>query len=393
MALFLVLSLLLSGVTNVDENIKGRVLDLNSGEPVGYAHVIIENTSVGTVANEDGYFSIICSDKNAALNLIVTHVGYEKQIVPLKKILTDPTILLKPSVTLLEEVVVLDKNPFEILQEAARMKKVNYPAVPTKLTGFYRHGIKIDDKYTQFLEANLQIVLPHYNLVLDQAKVGREIYVMEARSFDANNFYSVSPYRLFDDLFFIPVNEKTYEAEIVNEKSNESELAIKAVPKNLTSGLPGFLLTIDRKSYAYKEIQYYIPTEFWSTKPAVERILETKEGKKSLKESRTKFEVTYSFYDQNGKWHLKNINQLSKFTINLNNEGSHNVVYVIDYVTQNMDDNAKDVNRKNLLEKSQDLYTLKRKKNSAFWKQYPILEPTTEQSKIIEIIETSKEDN
>ena len=367
-SILLIVCFFFGSIDITDENIKGKVVDLDTREPVSYVHISIENSPLGTVTNEDGIFSLIVPSSYSNSKLVVTHVGYEKLIVSFHQMSTNSTFKIKPIIITLDEVTVSGLNPFEIIKEASNKRKENYPFYPSKLTGFYRHGIKIDDKYTQFLETSLEIVMPHYGLILNNSKTDREIYVNELRAFETDNYYSVSPYRLFDDLFFIPVNEKSYDVEIILGRSNDSEIVISAIPKVLTSGLPGFQLTIDKKSYAYKEIQYYIPNEFWETKDFTERTLVAQEGKKkTIKERRTKFLVTYSFYNYNDKWHLKQINQSNKFAIVTENEQPHNVIYYINYVTQNISEDVSGQNKKNLLSKDQDIYSLKRKNNRPFW--------------------------
>jgi len=64
--------------------IKGRCVDL-LGSPLPYVNVGVQNTSVGTVTNSDGFF--IIDDKSLAENatIIVSHIGYDtKSVIPIK---------------------------------------------------------------------------------------------------------------------------------------------------------------------------------------------------------------------------------------------------------------------------------------------------------------------
>jgi len=372
-----------------DENVKGKIVDTETNNPISYAHIIIENTHIGTITNEEGKFSLFISNNYLNSNLIITHVGYEKLIISPKEVSPFLNIQLRPVAITLDEVTISSLNPFEIIKEANNRRKENYPFSPSRLTGFYRHGIKVDGIYTQFLEASLEIIFPHYGLITNQSKVDREVYVNELRVFENINFYSVSPYRMFDDLFFVFAPEETYAAEIMTEKTNNQEIAIKATPKILTSGLPGFELIIDRESYAFKDVTYYIPTEFWETRGYTERTIQTKEGKKMIKERRTLARIQYSFYNHKNKWYLKQVNQLSKFAI-LDGSESKDVVYFINYVTQNVNESVSGLSKKNFLEKDQNIYSLKRKNNNSFWKSFPIIEPSPEQLEIINIITESE---
>ena len=373
--------------------LKVKIIDKVTSLPISYVHVNIENSTFGTITNEEGSFTLSIPENITTQNLVISHVGYEQKVISIQKMKEANSIELTPATILLQEVVVSGLDPFQILADAALKKKTNYPATPTRLIGFYRHGIKVNDHYTQFLEASMDIIFPHYGLIMDKSKVDREIYVNELRVFESENIYDVSPYRLFADLFFIPVTEKNYDAEIVVDKTSESELFIRAYPKNKQSGLPAFLFTIDRKTLAYKEVQYSIPSEFWETREFVERKIQTEAGEKLIKEKRVLAEITYSFSQNESQWYLKQVNQKSKFLLDRGDNKNDQVIYYINYVTNEVHDTISGLSRKNYLEKNQDIYKLKRKQNEMFWKNYPILQPSAEQHEIIAVIEETDTGN
>lgn len=373
--------------------LKVKIIDKVTSLPISYVHVNIENSTFGTITNEEGSFILSIPENIASQNLVISHVGYEQKVISIQKMKEANSIELTPATILLQEVVVSGLDPFQILADAALKKKTNYPATPTRLIGFYRHGIKVNDHYTQFLEASMDIIFPHYGLIMDKSKIDREIYVNELRVFESENIYDVSPYRLFADLFFIPVTEKNYDAEIVVDKTSESELFIRAYPKNKQGGLPAFLLTIDRKTLAYKEVQYSIPPEFWETREFVERKIQTEAGEKVIREKRVLAEITYSFSQNKSQWYLKQVNQKSKFLLDRGDNKNDQVIYYINYVTNEVHDTTSGLSRKNYLEKNQDIYKLKRKQNELFWKNYPILQPSAEQHEIIAVIEETDTGN
>jgi hypothetical protein len=389
MKILITLCVLLTGFyCNADDIvISGKVIDSDTEKPLSYAHILLENSHLGTVTNEDGFFVLFVPERNLDQQLVVTHVGYESLKVSFKEITDDYIFKLVAKDTELKEIVISSINPFDIVIEANKRKSENYLQTPSRLVGFYRHGIKIDSDYTQFLEASVEIVMPHYSLILNNSKVDREIYVNELRAYETINYFEVSPYRLFDDLFFIPINEKSYNAEVLEQYTNDEEIVIEATPKILTSGLPGFKLTIDRTSYSFKEVQYYIPIEFWEKRDFSERVVNTSDGKKTIKEKRTNFQVTYSFYNYQNKWHLKQVNQINSFSIITDNQ-IKSVIYYINYVTNNIEENSTDVVKKNYINKEQNLYKLKRKVDNTFWTKNSILIPSKEQLEVIKKIES-----
>ena len=154
--LFLVLS---SGLLNAQSPsvfvIEGRLIDATTSEPVQYASIGIEGSSVGTSSNADGYFSLripaSVRSKNYALK--ISCVGYDNEIVknPSEKL----DISMKQSKTMLKDVVVFGKDlsPEGIVRRAFRNVKHNYYTKPFIYQSFYRHYCKDDSVYGRLIEA------------------------------------------------------------------------------------------------------------------------------------------------------------------------------------------------------------------------------------------------
>jgi len=154
--LFLVLS---SGLMNAQSPsvfvIEGRLTDALTGEPVQYASIGIEGSSVGTSSNAEGYFSLRMPasyrSKNYALK--ISCVGYDNELVknPSEKL----DISMKQSKTMLKDVVVFGKDlsPEGIVRRAFRNIKHNYYTKPFIYQSFYRHYCKDDSVYGRLIEA------------------------------------------------------------------------------------------------------------------------------------------------------------------------------------------------------------------------------------------------
>ena len=101
--LLLMLMLFLS-VPAYSQVVKGKVLDKNSNEPIIGASVQVKGTNIGTMTDIEGEFELNVKNGNATLQ--VSYIGYTTAVQPLegKKSIT---ILLKESITELEDVVVI----------------------------------------------------------------------------------------------------------------------------------------------------------------------------------------------------------------------------------------------------------------------------------------------
>lgn len=104
--------------------VSGIVADAKTGERLPAAHVIIENTYTGTIANEDGEFSLIV--KSFPATIVVRYIGFETQKITIDRNQTEPLdFLLKESVAEMEQLVVTTEDPaISIMKEVIARKKI-----------------------------------------------------------------------------------------------------------------------------------------------------------------------------------------------------------------------------------------------------------------------------
>lgn len=101
-------------LSNAVRNVSGRILD-ESGEPLPGANVIVKGTTVGTVTDLDGYYSLTLP--NGATHLTVSFIGYATKELPITS--TKLNARLDPDVTELQEVVVTGYASTNALQGRA----------------------------------------------------------------------------------------------------------------------------------------------------------------------------------------------------------------------------------------------------------------------------------
>lgn len=83
--------------------VKGKIIDGETGEAVPYASIWVRGTNNGTYSNEEGYFQLNF-DENDTLQ--VQHLGYKKQLLTLTKQKASPLIALQKQTNQLNEVMV-----------------------------------------------------------------------------------------------------------------------------------------------------------------------------------------------------------------------------------------------------------------------------------------------
>ena len=141
------MSMLLS-FNSIAQNTKqfsGVVLDNGTGAPIAWAHIASKDRGVGTVSNAEGRFSINVPMNGASTIVNISCVGYKSRSITLRSDgSSDLKIILEPDIRLLNEVVIKPPDIRQLILEAINKIPVNYPAVPTIITGFYRESERFD---------------------------------------------------------------------------------------------------------------------------------------------------------------------------------------------------------------------------------------------------------
>lgn len=108
--------------------IRGKVIDIDTKEPVMYANVAFVGTSVGTITSESGEFFI--ETRSAGDSLTFSCVGYHSKSLKIKKgVYQELNVELKVTSVDIEAVVVKpgERQSTKILRKVIARKKINNP--------------------------------------------------------------------------------------------------------------------------------------------------------------------------------------------------------------------------------------------------------------------------
>lgn len=92
----------IGGIEQTDGKLSGRVIDAK-GEPIPGANISVKGTTIGTITDMDGNFSI---DVNPNQILTISFIGYETKTIPVSNQKT-LNVVLKETVNQLDELVVV----------------------------------------------------------------------------------------------------------------------------------------------------------------------------------------------------------------------------------------------------------------------------------------------
>tara|TARA_R110000868_G_scaffold156380_1_gene383219 strand:+ start:4170 stop:5576 length:1407 start_codon:yes stop_codon:yes gene_type:complete len=236
------------------EPIKGTIVNLDTNIPVGDANIYINNTSIGTISNEDGQFVLMVPEKFKYENFLFSALGFETQKRELFELQKDGSAIIKliPNEILLDEIVIttnkIKLNGSQIVQKAFDNYYKNAPINPFVAKGFIRHTEKTEKEYKWLVEGAFEMYDSGYDKN-DNVKIN----VIETRKSLDN--------RIVDTAYVV----RTYLREI-NNSSFKKNYKIAENYKDLTS-------TELNKAFAYYDNHY---TSGYNKKHGVlEKILST----------------------------------------------------------------------------------------------------------------------
>jgi hypothetical protein len=95
--------------TDSNIEIKGRITDMETNEPIPFAHVFVEGTLIGTTTDLEGRFILLLNELSSKL-IVVSAIGYESQKFKGFNPDRELNISLDPNVYMLDDVVIKADN-------------------------------------------------------------------------------------------------------------------------------------------------------------------------------------------------------------------------------------------------------------------------------------------
>ncbi len=160
--LFLLLFFIsLSGFSQKNLIITGRVIDKESGEGVSFSHIGICGKAIGTVSNVNGEFEIKIPPYYLHDSICISSIGYKTFRKEIEQLLgIDPLIInLSQEISVLQEVIISDDaiTGKRVLEKAINSIPRNYARKSYLLDGYYRDYLKKNNEYISFLEGAFTI--------------------------------------------------------------------------------------------------------------------------------------------------------------------------------------------------------------------------------------------
>jgi TonB-dependent SusC/RagA subfamily outer membrane receptor len=146
---WVVILMLLSGQVFAQKDITGTVTDATTGEPLPGVSIVISGTTMGTITDFDGNFSITVPEENNQLEFSM--IGFSRRVVTLDGAST-LNVTLQESTTALEEIVVTGystQSRAEMTTSISKLDTKNLESVPRSNAATALQGTIAGLKVTQ----------------------------------------------------------------------------------------------------------------------------------------------------------------------------------------------------------------------------------------------------
>jgi hypothetical protein len=141
--------------------LKSKIVDFLTFEPLENASVYIQNTTIGTVSNTDGKFALIVPGEFVNDTLIISSIGYKSFKTLIREFDNSMDVFLEEDIAALDEIVVVSdtrpKTGNDIVLRALDRLDVNLPDQPYLQKGFLRHKERNTKEYKWLIESALTI--------------------------------------------------------------------------------------------------------------------------------------------------------------------------------------------------------------------------------------------
>lgn len=197
--LFLAFFLFSLTASFAQEELRGKIVDFTTFEPIESASIYVMNTTVGTVSNVDGKFSLNVPTKYANDTLVISSIGFKSFKSLVSEFVNDEDIFLEEDIASLDEILLVaetrPKTGNDIMLRAIEELEDNMPEMGYIQKGFLRHKEKNKKEYKWLIESAITLYDSNYG---SDASETLKINVDENRkSYDLRDVDSLFAYATY----------------------------------------------------------------------------------------------------------------------------------------------------------------------------------------------------
>ena len=297
--------------------IKGFVYDNGNKSAIPFVSIGIVEENIGTITNEDGYFMLKVPANFSGASLVVSHLGYTGQRIPIKLLREQKVdIFLDRRVISLQEVIIRYIDPSALVRKAMEQCKTNNSIQPVYTTSFYREGVQKNKKYLSYSEAVFKV----YKSPIGYSENSDQVKLLKSRKIQNQELNDTVYLKLKGGILsalqldivksvpgFLdqtPPIEYTFKYSDLVSYNETSAYAITFVQnQGIKDALYKGTLFIDKETYAILGADFEINPDFLDK--AAENLILKKSHKLIVKLEKINYSISYAPF--NGKYYLNHI--------------------------------------------------------------------------------------
>lgn len=148
--------------------IRGQIIDRINREPLPYATISVTGTGYGVVSNTGGEFILKIPETLENTGICISHLGYSNIYAAVNQIIdTNSIFMMERNYISIQEVIIRKTDAKNLLRNALKRIKNNYPTDPVYLTAFYRESVNKGKEFMFYSEAIMQVYKASYTSIID----------------------------------------------------------------------------------------------------------------------------------------------------------------------------------------------------------------------------------
>ena len=330
--------------------IRGYIFDNENKSVLPYATIGIEEENIGTIANTEGYFTLKIPASLAGTSLVVSHMGYMSQRVPVQ-LLNEQQVdfYMNRRIISIQEVIIRYIDPNAIVAKALDQRIINNAVEPVYLTTFYREGVQKNKKYISYSEAVFKVFKSSYTL----SEHSDQVKMLKSRKIQDDNLRDTVFLKLkagvlsalqldiakcipgFLDLTTPAEYNYTY-SDLVSYNAKDAYAITFVQKEDLQKALYAGTIYIEKESFAILGADFEINKDYIDI--AADELVLKKSRRLIVKLEKINYSVSYMPF--NGKYYLKHARCDIQLKTRLRNRlSSDNFNTFLELATCNIDTN------------------------------------------------------
>jgi hypothetical protein len=297
--------------------VKGYIYDNENKAIMPFATIGIPEENIGTISNADGYFTLKVPASFSGSSLVVSHMGYMSQRIPIQLINEQQIdIYLNRRIISIQEVIIRYIDPKSIVEKAMDQREINNSREPVYTTSFYREGVQKNNRYISYSEAVFKVYKSSYTLSEnnDQVKLLKSRKIQDPNPNDtvflklkagvlsALQLDIVKCVPGFLD-FSDPVAYTYTYSDLVSYNANDAYSITFVQKEGIQDALYKGTVYVDKESFAILGADFEINPAFIDK--AAEELILKKSRRLNVKLEKINYSISYALY--NGKYYMKHL--------------------------------------------------------------------------------------